>query len=256
VVTPAVVPHPDEPSGLAFDCELAFISFLLFRLGCDDWAMSGEPNRGPRRDAVRNRELLLDSAQRLFRERGAKVSSLAITEGAGLGAGTLYRHFPTREDLLAALSERSYRIALQHAAEAAASDRPTADALRRFLERTIERRDELALPLHGGPVTLDDTAVELRTQISATLDRVLARGREQGEIRADVTSTDIILIGALLAQPLPGAPDWDTVARRQAAIYIEGLHPTDGPALPGRGLSRADLERAFKRTPRRARAGR
>jgi AcrR family transcriptional regulator len=213
--------------------------------------MSDEPSRGPRRDAVRNRELLLDSAQRLFRERGAKVSSLAITEGAGLGAGTLYRHFPTREDLLAALSERSYRVALEHAVEAAESELPTPEALRRFLERTIERRDELALPLHGGPVTLDDGTVELRARISAELDRVLARGREAGEIRADVTSTDIILIGALLAQPLPSAPDWSTVARRQATIYIEGLHPTDGPALPGRGPSRDDLELAFKRTPPR-----
>jgi AcrR family transcriptional regulator len=213
--------------------------------------MGQDSSRGPRRDAVRNRELLLDSAQRLFRERGEKVSSLAITEGAGLGAGTLYRHFPTRDDLLAALSERSYRIALEHAVEASVAELPAPEALRRFFERTIERREELMLPLHGGPVTLDDRAVELRAQISAALDRVLARGREQGEIRADVTSVDIILMGALLAQPLPSAPDWDTVARRQATIYIQGLHPTDGSALPGRGLDRADLERAFKRTPRR-----
>lgn len=220
--------------------------------------MSEKRSRGPRRDATRNRELLLDSAQRLFRERGEKVSSLAITEGAGLGAGTLYRHFPTREDLLAALSERSYRIALEHAVEAAEGELPTAASLRRFLERTIERRDELTLPLHGGPVTLDDRVVELRAQINAALDRVLARGRERGEIRPDVTSTDIILMGALLAQPLPSAPDWGTVARRQAAIYVEGLHATDGPALPGPGPSRDDLELAFKRTPprRRARGGR
>lgn len=213
--------------------------------------MSDEPSRRPRRDAVRNRELLLDSAQRLFCERGTRVSSLAITEGAGLGAGTLYRHFPTRADLLAALSQRSYRIALEHAVEAVESELATPEALRRFLYRTIERRDELTLPLHGGPVTLDERAVELRAQISAALDHVLARGREQGQIRTDVTSTDIILMGALLAQPLPSAPNWDTVARRQAAIYIEGLHPTSGPALPGRGPSRADLELSFKRTQSR-----
>lgn len=213
--------------------------------------MSQQARSPSRRDALRNRELLLDAAGRLFRERGERVPSLAITESAGLAAGALYRHSPTREDLLAALSERSYRLAREHAVEAAEADIPAPKALLRFFERTIERRDSLVLPLHGGPITLDDTAVGLRSEISAALDRVLARGREQGEIRADVTSTDIILMGALLAQPLPSAPDWDRVARRQMAIYVDGLNQTDGPALPGRGLSRAGLERAFKQTPPR-----
>jgi AcrR family transcriptional regulator len=188
--------------------------------------MSEKSGRGTRADAVRNRELLLESAQRLFRERGPKVSSLAITEGAGLGAGTLYRHFRDREELIAALSERSYGIALEHATEAAASDAPAPAALLRFLERTIERRDELMLlPLHGGPVVPGERTEALRAEIRAALDRVLARGREEGTIRADVAAVDLILIGALLAQPLPSAPDWDTAARRQAAIYVDGLHP-------------------------------
>jgi AcrR family transcriptional regulator len=161
---------------------------------------------GLRRDAARNRERLLDAALRLFHERGEKVPSLAIAKAAGVGAGTLYRHFPTREDLAAALAHRSYRIALGHASEAADGAAPAPDALRTFFARTIERRDELMLPLHGGPVTLDDEAVQLRTAISAALDRVLARGRREGTIRPDVTSTDVILMGALLAQPLSSAP--------------------------------------------------
>lgn len=146
--------------------------------------MSKGASRGRRRDAVRNRELLLDSARRLFRERGTKVSSLAITEGAGLAAGTLYRHFPTRDDLLAALSERSFGVALEHAREAAESGRPAPEALLLFLERTIERREELMMmPLHGGPLPLSDAAKELRAEIRVELDRVLARGREEGSIR-------------------------------------------------------------------------
>jgi AcrR family transcriptional regulator len=190
--------------------------------------------RGQRRDAVRNRELLLDSARRLFRERGTKVSSLAITEGAGLAAGTLYRHFPTREDLLAALSERSFGVALEHAREAAESGRPAPEALLAFLERTIERREELMMmPLHGGPLPLSQAAKGLRTEIRVELDRVLARGREEGSIRPDATAGDVILIGALLAQSLPHTPDWDALARRQAAIYVAGLQ-ADGALLAPR----------------------
>jgi AcrR family transcriptional regulator len=186
--------------------------------------MSKGAPRGRRRDAVHNRELLLDSAQRLLRERGTKVTSLAITEGAGLAAGTLYRHFPTREDLLAALSERSFGVALEHAREAAESDRPAPEALLTFLERTIERREELLMmPLHGGPIPLRETAQELRAAIRAALDRVLARGRGEGSLRPDFSSEDVILFGALLAQALPQAPDWEEAARRQAAIYVRGL---------------------------------
>jgi AcrR family transcriptional regulator len=182
---------------------------------------------------VRNRELLLDSARRLFRERGTKVTSLAITEGAGLAAGTLYRHFPTREDLLAALSERSFGVALEHAREAAESGRPGPEAVLLFLERTIERREELMmLPMHGGPLPLSAAAKELRAEIRVELERVLARGREEGTIRADAVPADVIVIGALLAQSLPHTPDWDAVARRQAAIHVAGLQADGAPLGP------------------------
>ncbi len=183
----------------------------------------------PRRDAVRNRERLLDAALRLFREQGERVSSLAITQEAGLGAGTLYSHFRTREELIAALVHRSFGIALEHAQGAAASEGEAADALRTFLLQTIARRDELLLPLHGGPVTRDAETQQLRAEIRAALEQVLARGREQGAIRADVTAADIILMGALLAQPLPNAQgDWDAAAARQVAIYVDGLRSGAG----------------------------
>ena len=64
------------------------------------------------------------------------------------------------------------------------------------------------------------------------------------------TSTDIILMGALLAQPLSSAPDWDAIARRQAAIYVAGLRPADGPPLPGHALTRAVLEQSFTQSSR------
>ncbi len=155
-----------------------------------------------------------------------------IAEEAGVGIGTLYRHYPTRPALLAALTLRSFHLVLEHARTAARSDEPAPTALSRFLEQTIAARDEFVLPLHGGPVIHDEQIVALRAEIRQLLEQVLARGRRDGTIRPDATPIDIIITGAMLAQPLPHAGDWDQLARRQARIFIDGL-ATTGPPLPG-----------------------
>jgi AcrR family transcriptional regulator len=205
------------------------------------------PPAALRSDAVANRERLLAAAAVAIRREGPKAPIAAIAKGAGVGVGTLYRHFPTRAALFAALAERSYRLVLEHAREAADSDGPAILALGGFLERTIKRRDDLILPLHGGPVTLDAEAVALRKAISDALGEVLRRGRDDGTIRRDVNAVDIIMTGAQLAQPLAHVPEWDQVARRQAALFLAGLAATTGPALPGRGATRADLETGLSR---------
>ena len=65
----------------------------------------------------------------------------------------------------------------------------------------------------------------LREAISQAIDRILDRGRAEGSIRPDITSGDIIIMGALLSQPLPYAPNWAQTARRAARIYVAGLAP-------------------------------
>jgi hypothetical protein len=121
---------------------------------------------------------------------------------------------------------------LEHAREAAESDEPALGSIARFFERTISRRADLILPLHGAPVSRDPGVAALRTEVRETLEEVLRRGRTDGTVRADVTAADIIITGAQLAQPLANAPDWDQIARRQAAIYLGGLSPTTLPPLP------------------------
>lgn len=157
-----------------------------------------------------------------------------IADLAGVGAATLYRHFPTRELLLTALTHRSFNIALEHARRAAEESRPALDSLLGFFERTIDRRDELILPLHGGPVFDDAETVRLRAQIREALEEVLERGRQEGTVRAGVTAQDIVVSGALLAQPLPGIADWDLVARRQARLILSGLGSIDGAGTTAR----------------------
>jgi AcrR family transcriptional regulator len=191
-----------------------------------------------RSDAAANRERILAAATIAVRRDGETVPMATIADEAGVGIGTLYRHYPTRPVLLAALTLRSFQLVLQHARAAALSDEPSPAALEQFFERTIAARDELILPLHGGPVIHDEKIAPLRTEIRNLLEQVLARGRRDGTIRPDATSIDIIITGAMLAQPLPHAADWDQLARRQARIFVAGLAATD-PPLPGSRPTRA-----------------
>jgi AcrR family transcriptional regulator len=185
--------------------------------------------RRPRSDAAANRERILTAATIAVRRDGERVPMATIADEAGVGIGTLYRHYPTRPALLAALTLRSFHRVLQHALAAAESDQPAPAALAQFFEQTIAARNEFVLPLHGGPVIHDEKIVALQTEIRDLLERVLARGRDERTIRPDASPNDIIITGAMLAQPLPHAADWDQVAHRQARIFVAGLAATDRP---------------------------
>jgi AcrR family transcriptional regulator len=179
--------------------------------------------RGQRSDAARNREALVRAATAAVHRDGPRVSMATIAADAGVGIGTLYRHFPTRADLLNSLTHRSFEQVLSNV-QAADSDAATAsDALRRFVEAAITQRNELVLPLHGGlPVTVPQT-LAVRDQVHRILQRIIERGRADGTISQDVTPRDVVVFGAMLAQPRQSDPDWDTTCRRLLATYISGL---------------------------------
>jgi AcrR family transcriptional regulator len=195
--------------------------------------------RALRSDAAANRERILAAAAVAVRRDGERVPMATIADEAGVGIGTVYRHYPTRAALLAALSLRAYDLVLGHARTAACADGPAVDAIAQFLAQTIAARDDLNLPLHGGPVSLDARTLALQAEIRELLEQVLARGRRDGSIRADATANDIIITGAMLAQPLAHVADWDRLARRQAEIYLAGLAATSSSSRPRRRTSRA-----------------
>jgi AcrR family transcriptional regulator len=210
--------------------------------------MTDAAPRALRSDAAANRERVLLAAARAIKREGEKVPMASIAHDAGVGVGTIYRHFPARPDLLAALERRSYEVVLDNARAAAAdaAGRGSANsALEIFFERTIRSRHELILPLHGGPVSLDAATVAVRTEISDLIDTVLARGRLDATIRSDATAVDVIVAGAVLAQPLPHVSNWDELARRQARIALDGLAAPGARRLPGDGPTRIQLEAGF-----------
>jgi AcrR family transcriptional regulator len=172
---------------------------------------------------VINRDRVLAAAATAIRREGAGVPLATIAADAGVGVGTLYRRYPSREALLAALTHRSFQMVLKAALQAVNREGTAMDSLREFIDQTIEHGADLVLPLHGGPIPLDDETIALRTQVHDALQAVLDRGCQDGTIRPDVTAFDVIVFGALLAQPLPHVPSWKLTARRQAVIYLDGL---------------------------------
>ena len=179
--------------------------------------------REQRSDAARNHEALVRAATAAVHREGPSVSMATIAADAGVGIGTLYRHFRTREDLLNLLAHRSFEQVLSNV-RAAESDGTTArDALQRFIEAAIAQRNDLVLPLHGGlPVTVPET-LAVRDQVHRAVQRIIERGRTDGTISQDVTPRDVVVFGAMLAQPRQPDPEWDATCRRLLATYVNGL---------------------------------
>ncbi|WP_405587679.1 TetR/AcrR family transcriptional regulator [Streptomyces sp. NBC_01190] len=193
-----------------------------------------QPNEGAgrrelRRDAADNRERVLAAAAAAVRREGAAVPMATVAADAGVGVGTVYRHFPSREALLGALTRRSFQLVLAAAGQAAETDRTGIEAVRDFLDQTVEHGPDLVLPLHGGPLLVDQDTLAVQADVHRKLGSLLSRGRRDGTIRPDVRTADLVIFGALLAQRLPHVPDWRQTARRLADIYLAGLAPTTRP---------------------------
>lgn len=181
----------------------------------------GTAGRRLRRDALANQERVLAAAVTTMVRQGRQVPMAVIAAEAGVGVGTLYRRYPTREALLDALTERSFRLVLTAARDAADGDGSGLDGIGRFLDRTIDHRAELVLPLHSGPAQLPPEAAAVQDEVHRAIGVLLARGVADQSVRDDVTTGDVVVFGAMLAQPL--TPTWTLLATRQRTLFLRGL---------------------------------
>jgi AcrR family transcriptional regulator len=185
--------------------------------------------RKPRADAQRNRDGLLEAAKAAFGEVGAEASLDEIARRAGVGIGTLYRHFPTRE----AVVEAVYRREVQQLADAAprlADSLPPAEALRAWMRLFIDyiaAKKVIAPALKslvgGGSALYADSGA----RINEAMGLLVERARASGDIRPDTDSADLLraLVGFAYVN---SAPDWEASARRLIDLLIDGLRSQRG----------------------------
>lgn len=191
-------------------------------------------DRRLRSDALANQERVLAAAVTAILREGRKVPMATIAADAGVGIGTLYRRYPSREALLEALTLRAFGLVLECANNAENHDEPGLATLSSFLDCVISHRDQLVLPLHGSPVPVAPETLTARSSVHQAIGRILDRGRRDGTIRADATTQDIIVLGAMLAQLLPNNPDSEHTPQRLKAIFLDGLASSSGSPLPFR----------------------
>ena len=182
--------------------------------------------RKPRKDALRNRERILEVAKEAFTRQGANASLDEIAKQAGVGAGTLYRHFPTRDELV----EGVYRNEMEKLAAAAARFAETMsplEALRAWMLLLVDyvaAKHVIAPALNtiaGGPSRLHEGS---RTVVHAAIDGLVKRAKRSGDLQRDLDAYD--LLRALIGVSHVGSGvDWQQSARRLVDILIAGSRP-------------------------------
>jgi AcrR family transcriptional regulator len=183
-------------------------------------------NRKPRADAQRNRERILEVAKQEFTRSGAKASLEEIAKKAGVGPGTLYRHFPTREELLEAVY-RSEMEKLAAAEKKFAEELPPIEALRAWLLLFVDciAAKQLIAPalnaLVGDPKKVFEASY---ARIWEAIRALVKRAIRNGDIRRDLDPIDLLraLIGVA---NVATSPDWQQSARRLVDILITGARP-------------------------------
>jgi AcrR family transcriptional regulator len=182
--------------------------------------------RTPRADAQRNRERILEVARDAFTRSGANASLDDIAKQARVGPGTLYRHFPTREELLQAVY-RSEIEKLAAAEQKLAQSMPPIKALRAWLllfVDYIEKKKMIAPVLNtliGDPKKVFAASY---AQIKEALRALVERAIKSGDIRADLDHMDLFRALVGVANVASG-PDWQQSARRLVDILITGSRP-------------------------------
>jgi AcrR family transcriptional regulator len=185
---------------------------------------SNKTIRRPRADAVRNHDRVLEAAKAVFSAGGPDASLEAVARHAGVGIGTLYRHFPTREALFEAVYRREVEQ-LVDLAEQLKADAAPADALRRWLRSTVAfvatkkgMVAALALSAHSPSELYAYSFERLTKAVGALLDRAI----EAGEMRTDISPEDLVraVVGMCYLHDQPG---WQASVLRLLEVFVDGL---------------------------------
>jgi AcrR family transcriptional regulator len=176
-----------------------------------------------RADAQRNIGSLLEAAKAVFGTSGVDAPAKEIADLAGVGVGTLYRHFPQRSDLVKAVLEREIDACADAALALAAANEPGA-ALANWLHRYtgfLATKRGLATALHSGDPAFDALPGYFFQRLEPALGSLLDAAAATGEIRAGISATDLLHAIALLCRPV--SDEGIAYSQRMVALLIDGL---------------------------------
>jgi AcrR family transcriptional regulator len=207
----------------------------MFRLSNEDWVNDkqedqgddseprGRPEGRVRVDAQRNIDALLQAALEVFATSGVDAPVREIAEKAGVGVGTLYRHFPQRADLVAAV----FRHEIDACAEAAsilAAEHEPGEALARWMQRYaafIGTKRGLAVALHSGNPAFDPLPAYFQQRLEPALRTLLESAASAGDVRRDFAAED--LLGAVASLCMTAYDRGPDQVRRMVALLVDGL---------------------------------
>ena len=189
----------------------------------NETAESFEISRSVRADARRNIEALLASALRLFTVSGVDAPIKDIAAHAGVGIGTLYRHFPRRSDLIKAVVKHEVDACVE-AAVSLSDEHPPVDALTLWMERYVEMimaKRGLAAALHSGDPAYEALPAYFLDRVTPALQCLLGSAAAMGGIRSDIAAHELLSA----AMQLSLAPDASAAeqAKRMVGLLLDGL---------------------------------
>jgi AcrR family transcriptional regulator len=210
----------------------------------------GSGTRPLRRDAERNRQRILAAAAEVFNERGLEVSLDEIARHAGVGVGTVYRRFRTKEELIEALFMDRLEMIAALGEEAFASADPWSglvffmEGMAQIMAGNVGLRQMLMFATYGR----DLTAIARRRN-APLVERLVQRAQEAGQLRADIRQTDIAFIVLVLTETTQLAyaanPD---IWRRYLTLILDGLRPSreDATPLPVPAMLPEEMEKSMR----------
>lgn len=198
---------------------------MTVREGASAEQASTEPVAAPaprrRADAQRNLDALLEAAKAVFATAGVDAPVRRIATQAGVGVGTVYRHFPQRSDLVAAVFRREVDACAAQAPVLAAAF-PPGEALLRWLLRYTEfvaTKRGLAAALHSGDAAFQALPAYFTEHLGPALESLLAAAREAGEIHRDIDAGDLLHVIANVSAPAQGTESAESMVR----VFFDGL---------------------------------
>lgn len=186
----------------------------------------GSMDRPVRADAQRNIDALLQAALAVFTSSGVDAPVREIAEKAGVGIGTVYRHFPQRADLVAAVFRHEID-ACADAASVLAAEHGPGEALARWMQRYaafVATKRGLAAALHSGDPAFATLPTYFDTRLRPALRTLLDAAARAGEVRTDVDADD--LLSAVASLCMSAHDDRTDYARRMVALLVDGLRYT------------------------------